>query len=409
MQPISRRRLLAATAAALAAPAVCRAAASPPIRLGVLCDMNGPYANLSGASVVAATRLAAEDFGHEHPDIEVEVTYADFQLKPDNGLAIARNWFANDGVDALVDIPMSALAVGLSTLLREKNKVGLFTGTATEDLTGRFCTPNQVHWTYDTYGMANTVARTLLARGLDTWFFIAADYAMGAAAVRDATTVITRGGGKVIGVARHPFPGTGDFSSLLLQAKASGAKVICFANAGDDLINCLKQANEFGINHGGQVLAALLCDVPQVRAAGLDAAEGVFYSDAFYWNMSPASRAFTARLLPLTGNIHPAQNVAGAYSATLHYLRAVAAVGPQAAATDGAAVVAQMKKVPFEDPLLGRGVVRADGRCMNRLYLFQVRPPGQTADDWDVASQVAVLPPEEVYRPLAESACRMPA
>lgn len=407
--PVSRRAFMTAAAAALAAPAVVRAQGEGPLRIGVLADMNGPYANLSGVSAVTAVRLAAEDFGKERPDIPVEVVQGDFQLKPDIGLAVARNWFDNGDVHAIADLPMSALALGVSQLAREKNRVALFSGTATEDLTGRYCGPNHVHWTYDSHAMAATVANAIMDRGLDSWFFIAADYAMGASVVRDASAIIGRRGGKVLGVARHPFPGPGDFSSYLLQAQQSGARVVCFANAGEDLVNCVKQANEFGLAAGGITLTAMLMDVPQVHSMGLKDARGMFYSTAFYWDRDEATRAFTARLLPATKGLRPSQNVAGAYSAALHYLRAAAAAGVPQARRDGAAVVAKMKELEVSDPLFGPARVAPNGRLMNRMYLCQVRRPEEQRYDWDYVTIAGVTPPEQAFRPMAEGACRLPA
>lgn len=406
---LSRRTFVAAAAAAasLAAPAIVRAQGAKPIRIGVLADMNGPYSNLSGISAVTAVRLAAEDFAKERPDVPVDVVYGDFQLKPDIGLSVARNWFDNGDVHAIADIPMSALALGITELAKDKNRVGLFSGTATEDLTGKFCGPNHVHWTYDSHGMAATVANALMDKGLDTWFFIAADYAMGASVVRDASQIIKRRGGEVLGVVRHPFPGPGDFSSYLLQAQQSGAKVICFANAGDDLVNCIKQANEFGIARQGAVLTSMLMDVPQVHSMGLKDAQGIYYSNAFYWDRDEGTRAFTKRLLPATRGLYPSHNIAGAYSAALHYLRAAAAVGPEVARNDGKAVVARMKAMEVTDPLFGPCKIAANGRLMNRMYLLHVRKPEESRYPWDYVTIASVVAPENAFRPISEGACKM--
>jgi branched-chain amino acid transport system substrate-binding protein len=405
---IGRRQfLLSAAAVTIAAPFIGRARAAQPVRIGVLADMNGPYATLSGDSAVTAAKLAVEDFRRDHPDLPVEIVFADFQLKPDAGLAISRGWFDTGGVDCIIDVPMSALALGLTTLVREKNKVALFTGTATEDLTGPYCTPNHLHWTYDSYSQAATVAHALLKEGRKTWFFIAADYAMGASVVRDASKIVAAGGGKVLGTVAHPFPGPGDFSSYLLQAQASGASVVCFANAGDDLASCVKQAAEFGIGKGETVLAAMLMDVPTVHAIGLGSAQGMYYSNAFYWDRDDATRAFSKRIGAVVKNNRPAQNIAGAYSGTLHYLKAVHALGLEKAKVDGRAVIAEMKAMATDDPLFGKGSIRPNGRVIHPAYLLRVKSPEASRYPWDYATIVQEVPGDEAFRPLAESACPM--
>lgn len=407
MHALTRRKLVLAGSIALAAPFVARPAraAGKPIRIGVLGDMTGPYSVFSGVNTIAATKLAIEDFNKLHPDIQIDVVSADFQLKPDIGTAIARQWFEEGGVDCIIDVPMSALALGLVHLCNQKDKVALFTGTATEDLTGKFCGPNHVHWTYDSYALATTVARALLRKKLDRWFFIAADYAMGASVVRDASEAIKEAGGTVAGSVRHPFPGNGDFSSFLLQAQASGANVICFANAGEDLANSVKQAKEFNIEAKGAVLTAMLMDVPTVRAIGLAQCQGLYYSNAFYWDLNDGTRAFTKRLIALNKGTYPAQNVAGAYSATLHYLKAVGSIGVEAAHNSGRAVVSQMKATPYDDMVFGQGTVRADGRMMNNTYLFQVKTPSESQSEWDCSKLAGTVPPEEGIRPLASGNC----
>lgn len=368
-----RRTILAGGAAALTMPFVHAArAADAPIRIAILADMNGPYTTLGGAAAVAAVNLAVEDFRKEAPSIPVDVVFADFQLKPDVGLTVARGWLDQGGVDAIADAPMSALALGLTQLLRDKNKVGLFTATATEDLSGAYCGPNHVHWTYDSHGMATAVASAIMDRGLDTWFFIAVDDAMGASVVRDASKVIAARGGKVVGAVRHPFPGLGDFSSLLLQAQGSGAKVICFANAGDDLIVCIRQAAEFKTTSNGSILTAMLMDLPQLHSIGLKDAQGMFYSSGFYWDKNEG---------------------------------AVAVVGHAKAKADGAAVVARMKKMQVADPLYGPTNIRDDGRLMNPIYLLQAKKPEESRGGWDDARIAGQTPPEKAYRPLSEGRC----
>jgi branched-chain amino acid transport system substrate-binding protein len=406
---LTRRKLLLSGSVAVAAPFVARfaRAAGKPIRIGVLGDMTGPYSVFSGINTIAATKLAIEDFNKLHPDIQVDIVSADFQLKPDIGIAIARQWFEEGGVDCIIDVPMSALALGLVNLCSQKNKVALFTGTATEDLTGKSCGPNHVHWTYDSYSLATTVARALLQKKLDRWFFIAADYAMGASVVRDASAAIMEAGGTVVGSVRHPFPGTGDFSSFLLQAQSSGANVICFANAGEDLENSVKQAKEFNIEANGAVLTAMLMDVPTIRAIGLAQSQGLYYSNAFYWDMNDGTRAFTKRLTALNKGTYPSQNVAGAYSAALHYLKAVGSVGVETAHGDGRAVISQMKAAPYDDSVFGRGTLRADGRMMNNTYLFQVKAPGESKSDWDCSKLASTVSPQDGIRPIASGSCAM--
>jgi branched-chain amino acid transport system substrate-binding protein len=409
MNDATRRSILLSGAAVLAAPFVAARAraADETIRIGVLGDMNGPYSSFSGVNTIAATKLAVEDFAKSSPGIPVDVVSADFQLKPDVGLTIARSWFDQGGVDCIVDVPLSSLALGLVDRCKESNKVALFTGTATEDLTGKACSPNHVHWTYDSYAMATTVAHALLKKKLDRWFFIAADYAMGASVVRDASAVITRAGASVVGNVRHPFPGTRDFSSYLLQAQDSGANVICLANAGDDLANTVKQAGEFGIGRNGTVLTAMLMDVPTVRAIGLELGQGLYYSNTFYWDRNDGTRAFTKRLTAVNNGTYPSQNVAGAYSAVLHYLKAAASLGIEKAKADGRAVVARMKAMPYDDPVFGQGTVRADGRMMNPTYLFQVKRPSESHSEWDCSTLAATVGPDECIRPLAEGSCVM--
>src|SRR5260370_14613660 len=349
MDDASRCTSLLLGAATLAAPFGARLAraADAPIRIGVLGDMNGPDSSFSGANTIAAAKLAIEDFTKLSPGIPVEMVSADFQVKPDVGLTIARSWFDQGNVDCIIDVPLSSLALALVDPCKEKNKVALFTGSATEDLTNKACSPNQVHWTYDSYAMATTVAHALLKKKLDRWFFIAADYAMGASVVRDASEVIKQAGANIVGSVRHPFPGTRDFSSYLLQAQASGANVICLANAGDDLANTVKQAKEFGIERNGMVLTGMLMDVPTVRAIGLEQGQGLYYSNTFYWDRTDGTRAFTKRLTALNNGTYPSQNVADAYSPLRHYLMAGGGRGVLKAQVARRAAVALLLATPY--------------------------------------------------------------
>jgi branched-chain amino acid transport system substrate-binding protein len=411
MRHVTRRTVLGVgAAAAVSAPYVRRGYAAAAIRIGSLSDLNSVYATLSGSGAVAAVKLAAADFAKEHPDIPVEILVSDFQLKADLGLSVARGWFDTQGVDCVVDVPMSAMALGMATLARERNKVVMFTSTATDELTGRYCGPNHVHWTHDTYALGVTVARAWLAQGKDTWFFILADYAMGKSQVASMTGVIEKSGGKVVGSAAHPFPGTTDFSSFLLQAKASGAKVICLANSGDDAVNCVKQAAEFGmIGKGdtGQTLTMTLFDVPQVQAIGLEIGQGLTYSAPAYWDRNDASRALAKRLAPSLNGSPMAGNHVGDYTGTYYYLKAVAAVGVAKAKADGRAVVEQLKSAPIDDPILGRCVVRADGRNVHEMLLMKIKPPNASKEAFDLATIASVIPGEQAFRPIADGKCPM--
>ena len=332
------------------------------IKIGVLNDMSGLYSDLSGQGAVVAAKMAVEDFGAAAKGMKVEVVGADHQNKPDVGSNIARTWFDRDNVDVIVDVPTSSVALAVNEIAREKNKVFLVSGAAASDLTGPKCSPNTVHWTYDTWALANGTGKAMVKTGGDTWFFITADYAFGKALERDTTEIVQANGGKVLGSVRHPFPGT-DFSSFLLQAQASKAKVIGLANAGGDTINAIKQAAEFGITQGGQSLAGLLVFISDVHALGLQTAQGLVLTEAFYWDQNDASRAFAKRFAPQFKNNMPTMVQAGVYAAVLHYLKAVEALKSDA---DGKAVVAKMKEMPTDDPLFGKGTIRPDGRKHTR-------------------------------------------
>jgi len=411
MRYVTRRSVLGAGAAATVfAPYVRRGYAAAAIRVGSLSDLNSVYATLSGSGAVAAVKLAAADFVKEHPDIPVEVLVSDFQLKADIGLSVARGWFDTQGVDCIVDVPMSAMALGMTTLVRERNKVVIFTSTATDELTGRYCGPNHVHWTHDTYALGVTVARSWLAQGKDTWFFILADYAMGKSQVASMTTVIEAHGGKVVGSAAHPFPGTTDFSGFLLQAKASGAKMICLCNSGDDAINCVKQAAEFGMignSDTGQTLTMTLFDSPQVYGIGLEIGQGLTYSASAYWDRNDASRTLARRLAPALNGSPLAGNHVGDYTGTYQYLKAVAAVGVAKAKTDGRAVIEQLKSAPIDDPILGPCVVRPDGRNVHEMLLMKIKAPAASKQPFDLADIVSVVPGDQAFRPIADGKCPM--
>ena len=371
------------------------------IKIGVLNDMSGLYADLSGQGAVVAAKMAVEDFGAAAKGMKVEIVGADHQNKPDVGSNIARTWFDRDNVDVIVDVPTSSVALAVNEIAREKNKVFLVSGAAASDLTGPKCSPNTVHWTYDTWALANGTGKAMVKTGGDTWFFITADYAFGKALERDTSEVVQANGGKVLGSVRTPFPGT-DFSSFLLQAQASKAKVIGLANAGGDTINSIKQAAEFGITQGGQSLAGLLVFISDVHALGLQTAQGLVLTEAFYWDQNDASRAFAKRFAPQFKNNMPTMVQAGVYSAVLHYLKAVEALKSDA---DGKAVVNKMKELPTDDPLFGKGTIRADGRKLHDMYLFEVKKPGESKGAWDYYKLRATIPAAEAFRPMKDGGC----
>ena len=371
------------------------------IKIGVLNDQSGLYADLAGPGSVVAARMAVEDFGAAAKGMKVEIVSADHQNKADVGSAIARQWYDADKVDMIVDVPNSGVALAVSQITRDKAKAFIVSSAATSDLTGKACSPNTIHWTYDTWALANGTGNAVVKTGGDTWFFITADYAFGHALERDTEAVVIKNGGKVLGKVRHPLS-TQDFSSFLLQAQASKAKIIGLANAGSDTINSIKQAAEFGITSGGQNLAALLAFITDVHALGLRTAQGLIMTEAWYWDMNDANRDFTKRFAPQYKGIHPSMVHAGVYSAVLHYLKAVEALKSDA---DGKAIVAKMKEMPTDDPLFGKGTVRADGRKIHPMYLFEVKKPAESKGAWDYYKLRATIPANEAFRPLADGGC----
>ncbi|MGO4739701.1 ABC transporter substrate-binding protein [Bosea sp. 2KB_26] len=370
------------------------------VKAGVLNDRSGLYADLSGEGSVVAARMAVEDFKAAEKGIKVEIISADHQNKPDVGSTIARQWYDQDGVDIILDVPTSSVALAVNQITKEKNKIHINSGAATSDLTGKACSPNTIHWTYDTYALAQGTGGAMVKAGGDSWFFLTADYAFGHALERDTAAIVTKNGGKVLGAVRTPFPGT-DFSSFLLQAQASKAKVIGLANAGGDTINSIKQAGEFGIVAGGQKLAGLLVFLTDVHALGLQTAQGLVLTEAFYWDTNDQTRAWSERFAKAHGGKKPTMVQAGVYSGMLHYLKAVEA----AKSKDTAAVMAKMKELPTDDPLFGKGSVRIDGRKMHDMYLFEVKKPSESKAPWDYYKQIAVLPAEQAFKPLSESEC----
>jgi len=397
---VALRDVIGAFAVLLLAAGPAWAQAPSPIRIGVLNDMSGPYADLSGKGSVVAAQMAADDFAAEaSPGApKVEILSADHQNKADVGASIARSWVDKDGVAAVVDVPNSAVALAVNRVMRDKDRAFLASSTATSDLTGPQCAPTTVQWTFDTWALANGTARALVRQGGKTWFFIGSDYALGAALIRDASAVIAAGGGSVLGDVRAPL-GTTDLSSYILQAQASTADVVGVANAGDDLVNTVKQAAEFGIGRDGkQRMAGLLVFLTDVQAMGLPTAQGLLLTEAFYWDLNDATRAWSRRFAARDGGRMPTMNHAGVYSETLAYLRAAAAAG----SVSGRAVVARMAASPIADPLFGPTTIRPDGRAVHAMYLFRVKKPGDSTGPYDLYDVVATIPPGEAFRPLAE-------
>ena len=371
------------------------------IKIGVLNDMSGLYADIAGPGSLVAAKMAVEDFGAAKKGMKVEVIGADHQNKPDIGSTIARTWYDTDKVDAIVDVPTSSVALAVSQITRDKGKAFLVSGAATSDLTGKSCSPNTIHWTYDTWMLANGTGAAIAKTGGDTWFFLTADYAFGHALERDTEAVVIKNGGKVLGKVRTPFPGT-DFSSFLLQAQASKAKIIGLANAGGDTINSIKQAAEFGIVKGGQNLAGMLVFLTDIKSLGLPTAQGLIFTSTFYWDRDDASRAFTKRYITQSPNGHyPTMVQAGVYSAVLHYLKAVESLKSD----DGTKVVAKMKEMPTDDPLFGKGSVRADGRKIHNAYLVEVKKPAESKGPWDLLKVRATIQAADAFRPMADGGC----
>ncbi|MCJ2088442.1 ABC transporter substrate-binding protein [Methylobacterium sp. E-005] len=374
-----------------------------PVKIGVLNDRSGVYFDSTGEGSVVAARMAVEDFKPEAHGLKVEVVAADHQNKPDVGASITRQWYDRDGVDAVFDVPTSSVALAIAQITKEKNKAFINSGGGTADLTGPACTPNTVHWTYDTAALANGTGKAMLKRGGKTWYFITADYAFGLALERDTKAVVEKNGGTVVGGVRTPFPNP-DFSSFLLQAQASGAQVIGLADAGLDAANAIKQAHEFGIRQGGQKLAALLIAITDIHSLGLEVAQGLDFTASFYWDLNAGTRAFAERFGTRMPGKKPTSYQAGVYASTLHYLKAVAALH---SAKDGAAVVAKMKELPTDDPLFGQGTIRPDGRKIHPMYLFEAKTPAESKGEWDLYKVLETIPAEQAFRPMGEGGCPM--
>src|SRR5215469_287408 len=398
------KSLATAAATGLALAALCGAASAQGIsddvvKIGVLTDMSSLYADATGKGSLAAVQMAVADYGGKVKGKPVEVIAADHQNKPDVGVGIARNWYDNEKVDAIFDVPTSSVALPISALTKEKNKININSGGGSSDITGIACSPNTVHWTYDTYALSNVAGRAMVKRGEDTWFFITADYAFGQALERDAANVVKESGGTVVGAVRHPL-NSSDFSSFLLQAQASKAKVVALANAGGDTTNALKQAAEFGITQGGQKMIALLQQITDTHALGAAATQGLILTDAFYWDMNDETRAFSKRCYEKVGHMQDMIQ-AGLYTATMHYLKAIETKGTEEAPK----VMEQMRATPVNDFFAKNGKIRIDGRMVHDMYLFEVKKPEESRGEWDLYKLIATVPGDEAFRPLDKGGC----
>jgi len=399
MKTLLKSTLAAAATALLGAGAQAQISDGV-IKIGVMNDMSGLYADITGPGSLLAAKMAVEDFGAARKGMKVEVLGADHQNKPDVGSTVARTWYDVDKVDAIFDVPTSSVALAVNQITRDKGKAFIVSGAATSDLTGKACSPNTIHWTYDTWMLANGTGSAIVKTGGDSWFFLTADYAFGHALERDTEAAVVKGGGKVLGKVRHPFPGT-DFSSFLLQAQTSKAKIIGLANAGGDTINSIKQAAEFGITKGGQNLAGMLVFITDVHGLGLATAQGLVFTETFYWDLNDQTRAWTKRFAAANNGKYPSMVQAGVYSSVIHYLKAVEA----AKTDDGTKVVAQMKAMPTDDPLFGKGSIRADGRKLHPAYLVEVKKPAESKGPYDYYKIRATIPADQAFRPINQGDC----
>ena len=375
------------------------------VKIGVLTDNSGLYSDLGGAGSTVAAQMAIEDSGLAAKGWKIDLISADHQNKPDIGTSIARQWIDVEKVDIFMDVLNSGVGLAVNNVVKEKNSIMINTGAATSDLTNAQCSPNTIHWVYDTYMLANSTGQALVKSGGDTWYFLTADYAFGHALERDTTAVVVKSGGKVIGSVKHPL-NTADFSSFLLQAQASKAKIVGMANAGGDTTNTIKQASEFGIVAGGQKLAGLLLFITDVHSLGLKVAQGLNFTETFYWDINDGTRAFSKRFSERMKNkAMPSMVQAGVYSGLIHYFKALEAMGGNP--HDGAKVVAKMKEMPTDDPLFGKGTIRADGRKLHPAYLFEVKKPEESKGPWDYYKLIGTTPGDQAFRPLSESACAL--
>jgi branched-chain amino acid transport system substrate-binding protein len=401
---ISRRALLGTATAAATAPLIRPARAqAATLKIGVLNDLSGPYRDTGGVTSVICTKQAIEEYA-SGKGLNVEVLSADHQNKPDLGASICRQWFDRDGVDVVMDVPTSSVALAVQSVVKEKNKVFLAVGPATVALTTSQCSPNMITWVYDTYMLAKSTGGAMVKAGGDSWYFLTADYAFGKQLQSDTTGFVTAAGGKVLGSSPYPFPGTTDFSSFLVQAQSSGAKVLGLANAGGDTVNSIKQANEFGVNKSMK-LAALLMFITDVHALGLDTAKGLVLTESYYWDLNDGTRNFCNKIKSKSPNNWPNMIHAGCYSATLHYLKTAADMGAAEAKKDGVATIERMKKLPVEDECFGKTTIREDGRHLVPAYLFEVKTPAESKGPWDYYKLRVTTPADEAALPLAQGHC----
>ena len=403
----TRRKFLAASAVLSGAglwSSAARAQAAPVLRLGILGDLSGPYRDLSGLGTMACVRQAVGDFASAGAPLQVEVLHADHQHKADVGAAIARQWYDREGVDAILEVNNSSIALALAGLVQEKNKVQMNSGALSAAITGERCSANTIHWTADTWMLANSVGQATVKAGGDSWFLITADYAFGHQMERDLTRFVGTAGGRIVGGTRFPFPGTADFSSFLLQAQSSRAKVVGLLMAGGDMINCIKQAREFGVTRRAR-LVGIPMFVTDIHSMGLEVAQGLTVCETFYWDMNDRTRAFLDRVKPKTPSNYPNQEHAGTYSGALHYLKAVADLGAERARASGLEVVQRMKAMPTDDDCFGPGRVREDGRKIHPAYLFEVKSPAESKGPWDYYKLAGTVPAEQAFRPIAEGNC----
>jgi branched-chain amino acid transport system substrate-binding protein len=373
------------------------------VRIGVLNDQSGVFADSTGAGSTLSARMAAEDFGGKVAGMPIEIVAADHQNKPDVGATIARRWFDLEKVDVIVDLGNSAVALAVNEIARDKNKAILVSAGGTTALTGKSCSPNTVQWTYDTWSQSNAIGTALVKSGHRTWFFLTADYTFGYNLRDETSKVVLANGGEVVGSVRHPI-NTSDFSSFLLQAQASRANVIALANGGSDTANAIKQASEFQLPKGGQVIVGLSTMITDIQALGLAATQGLFVTETFYWDLTPGTREWSKRWAARNGGRYPTMMQAGVYAAVLHYLKAAQAVG---SVTDGAKVVAKMKEMPTDDPLFGKGHILPNGRKIHDVHVFQVKAPEESKYPWDFYKLVSTVPGEQAFLSLADSGCTL--